>query len=394
MPLDPIAEVLQIGNRKDLAETGGGHGQKGIEYQRHWALMRMFQLEQDGAPDFLLLFEAIQDIAVLDSEIAPTAICVYQIKKKERKEWRWAELTLLSAPDDPLCVPQKSHPKARGATKQKKPPEAIKESPLGKLYATVRAFQALGSTGRFVSNMGCDLPLHQGGNAATSLPVALEKLSKGHQELLKEGLKTLHESANEPNPDLSKLYIEKVVLPVNDTGTHLVGIVHKFLEERSPRHAGQARALVDALLAKVSPLGAKTDTCGSFQELRQERGYSKAEFSEALGDLESVPDLVAELDRWLLALQLEGMGFRELSGIRTAAAAIFRRQLMGRISDEERQIMEECDRLVESLGDPIALRPFFANALDHLSAKFTKTKARELQALFALQALKTCVAQT
>jgi len=131
-------ELLHLTNRKDLAEVGGGHNQKGIEFQRHWAVMRMFELEQGGAKDFLLLFEAIQDIAILDSSVTPESICVYQIKKKDRKEWAWGDLTMLHKPKE-LGKPYKP---GKG-----KSLSDIQNSPLGKLYATVRAFKELKSQG-------------------------------------------------------------------------------------------------------------------------------------------------------------------------------------------------------------------------------------------------------
>lgn len=90
-----MEEVFRVATRKDLAESGGGHNQKGVDFQRAWAIERMFDLEKSGASDFLFLFESIQDVAELDSSMAPSSIRIYQVKKKERKEWSWAELTHL-----------------------------------------------------------------------------------------------------------------------------------------------------------------------------------------------------------------------------------------------------------------------------------------------------------
>ena len=61
----------------------------------------MFSLEEQNVPDFLFLFEAIQDIAILDSEEAPTTVRLHQIKKRDRGEWSWAGLTKRHEPDDP-----------------------------------------------------------------------------------------------------------------------------------------------------------------------------------------------------------------------------------------------------------------------------------------------------
>ena len=69
-----IKEVYRVATRKDRAETGGGHNQKGIDVQRAGAIERMFDLEKSGASDFLFLFESIQDIAELDSPTAPSSM--------------------------------------------------------------------------------------------------------------------------------------------------------------------------------------------------------------------------------------------------------------------------------------------------------------------------------
>jgi hypothetical protein len=69
MTVDGIAEVLTAANNKSLAETGGSHNQKGVDFQRNWALIRIFQLDdEEDDSDFVVLFETVQDIAILDSK--------------------------------------------------------------------------------------------------------------------------------------------------------------------------------------------------------------------------------------------------------------------------------------------------------------------------------------
>lgn len=386
MTINQFAELLEVMNRDDLAEVGGSHNQKGVEFQRHWAVMRMFELEESGVKDFLFLFEAIQDVAIVDSCTSPTKICVYQIKKKDRKEWAWADLTSLHQPKDP------SKPSSSGKTKTK-PLTNIQNSPIGKLYATILAFKELQSTGRFVSNTGFDLQLADGSNAATSLPCALAALTTHHLDLLSKGLETLHKTGA-PVPDLSRIHLERVLLPVDDPGTYIIGLVHKFLEQRSPRHAGQARSLVESLLAKIGPLGAKTATCKTFDDMRNQRGYSRSEFTDALGMLEGVPDLSEHLETWLNQLAHEGMGFMEITAIRTAAASIFRRQVMGTRSKDEENLVLACDTWLTTHPDSIQLKPFFQAAYDDLQSAYPSIKKQELIAYIALRAIKKCVGQT
>ena len=190
---DPLAEIVEVSNDKHLSETGGGHNQKGIEFQKNWAVVRMFALEDENAPDFLFLFEAIQDVAILDLSETPTKIGLYQIKKKDRGEWTWAGLTKLHEPADP--------PKALKC--KAKPLTDVGDSPIGKLHAAIHAFNLIGGSGRFISNAGCDLKMADGSSAATSLPVALTSLPPHFQNLLVSALTTLHKPGDPP-PDLSR----------------------------------------------------------------------------------------------------------------------------------------------------------------------------------------------
>lgn len=369
-------EIFSVATRRDLAEVGGSHNQKGVDFQRYWTLMRIFQLEYSGQEDFLFLFEAIQDVSEFDSTVAPSSVRVYQVKKKDRREWTWAELTKLPTPKGkkPLFA---------------KPLVKVKESPLGKLYASVIAFRQIMSTGHFISNAGCDLQLIGGGNTATSLPCSLSSLEQAHQSLLTDGLTTLHE-AGMPLPDLNRIHVERVALPPDDPLTHLIGVVAKFLGEKSPRHTGQARSLVDSLMAKIGPLGARPEACKTFQELKERRGFSRKELKKVLGDLQEIPDSLTYLEDWLNQLGSEGMDFMERTSLRAAAAGFYRRQVMGSHSEQEEALIRECDKWLDVNPPTRKLNDFFAAAYGDLSARHTSFKKPELLAHFALRAIKKC----
>jgi hypothetical protein len=373
-------EVFRVASRKDLAETGGGHNQKGVDFQRAWALSRMFELEESGTDDFLILFEAVQDVAELDSETAPSFVRVYQVKKKDRGEWEWSHLTRLPAPA------KKRRP---GKTT-----DEIKDSPIGKLYSAVLAFKNMKSSGAFLSNTGCNLPLANGDNAATSVSCDLSQLEAGHLDLLKAGLESLHAAGTSPvNPDLIR--VQKVPIHPDAPATHLQGVAVAFLNKRSPRHAGQAKSLVDALLAEVGPLGAKTDSCSNFDELRKQRGYSRGQFTSALGTLEQVPDLVALAETWLDQLVTEGaLNFMEVTSVRVAITAIYKRQVMGGDDPLTTALASDCDAWLETNTPGPFLGPFFDGARSHLAPSHPSFRAAELTAHIALRAVRKCVDQT
>jgi hypothetical protein len=374
-------EVFRVVTRKDLAETGGGHNQKGVDFQRAWAIERMFDLEKSGVSDFLFLFESIQDVAELDSPTSPSSIRIYQVKKKDRKEWSWSELTNLVEPG-----------KKRRASKN--PPPDIKDSPIGKLYSSALAFKELKCSGRFISNNGCDLPLDGGRNAATSLPCDLSNLEAAHLEALTQGLETLHEAGTLPaNPAL--IHVEKVSMHPDQPTKQLIGTVVLFLNDRSPRHAGQAQALVEALLAKIGPLGAKTDSCASFDELKKERGYTKVEFTSALSNLEDVPDLLALLENWIDKLESEGgIGFMEKLAVRVAASKIFRLQVMGGEDPIAAPLVMDIDAWLDAQAPVASLQEFLDQAKADLVDAHSSIRSADFTAHFFLRALKKCAAPT
>ncbi len=373
---EALKELAHVATSSEYAEVGGSHNQKGIEFQRHWGLMRMFERAEAGQTDFLVLFEAIQDIAVLDSTTSPTAIAIYQVKKKDRKEWSWNELTGLHAP-----------------SAKTKPLDGVKVSPIGKLYETVSAFTTIASSGRFLSNAGCDVPLANGQNAAVHSSVPLSVLADAQRELLTSGLVTLHAGGGS-GPDLSKLFFERTDLPVNSLGPHVVGIAHGFLAKRSPRHAGQAQSLVESLLTKIAPLGARTEPCADFDEVKVRHGYSLAEFSAALGELEKIPDVIELLTAWVAQLSSEGMDFLELTRMQVAAASIYQRQVMGAVSSAETALAHDCDAYLSKVGPSAKLLPFFDEAYESLAPNNSDFRKAEVLAHFALRAITKCAAQT
>ena len=159
----------------------GGYGQKGVDFQRYWSILRIIELKQDGSTDFLLLFESIQDVAEFDSETAPSRIDIYQIKKKDGGEWSFNELTGMLKPD--------------GRKKKVAPAlSKVEKSPLGKLYKAGLAIQQLDANAHFVSNAGCDFPLGTSGSASSLLKCLASELDTSHASSLAEGLALLHTS--------------------------------------------------------------------------------------------------------------------------------------------------------------------------------------------------------
>lgn len=375
------AELLLVANKPGLAETGGGHGAKGVDFQRWWAVLRMVEMEQANEPDFLILFEAVQDVTELDSASSPSRARVYQVKKKDRGEWSWSVLTGTTAP------PKKKSSKVASPTFTK-----VSESALGKLQLSLAAFDKLQVEAYFISNAGCDIPLAAGGNAATSLPCSLADFALEHMQFLTQALHSLGIDGS-PAPDLTKIKLKRVAIHPDEPSSHVIKSALELLTERSPSHAGQAASFVESLVTKISPLGRHTDTCSSFEDLVKQRGFSRHEFMFALSALETVPDYSAYLNDWLTQLQNEGMDFMRVTAIRAQAARIVREQLTGATLPTVQPLHDFCDTWIDFNASGSSLLNYFEMALSVLKKNFSDFRDAELLARFAMRAIKKCVDQ-
>jgi hypothetical protein len=164
------------------------------------------------------------------------------------------------------------------------------------------------------------------------------------------------------------------------------------LIDRSPEHAGQAKALVDSLMLQLSPLTRRTDACLSFEALVTERGFSRGSFLAALAALETVPDRLALLDLWLKQLQAEGMDFITITSVRVAAARAQQDRLVGG-TNVSREIDAFCDSWIAANPWSANLRPFVENALVALKGKCSGHRDYDLMARFIMRAITKCVDQ-
>lgn len=369
-----FTEIFTLSQDPDLAEVGGGHGQKGVDFQRFWAMCRIFELKEKLAPDFLILFETVQDIAELDSETLPTTIDIYQIKKKDGGEWSFNSLTGILKPD--------SRKKIVPITL-----ETIEKSPIGKLYKSGIFFQHLKSNIHFVSNAGCDLPLSTSGFASKHLTCFASDLDDAHTSLLKEGLALLHGASNVV-PDLEKLSLRKTTLHPDDPVRLALGTAIEFLVKFAPTHTGQAKALVDALFMQLSTLGRQTEPVKSFAEIRHQRGFSSKDMDDALSALQAMPDLRMHLANALQALKHEGLGTLRMIAIDIGISKYFSNAVAGTVSAEELVLINDCINVAQktNFSDPMA--PILNREVINLTKSHPDFKDTEIFAYLLIQVIK------
>lgn len=373
-----FTEIFSLSQDPTLAEVGGGHGQKGVDFQRFWAMVRIFELKEKGANDFLILFETVQDIAELDSEILPSTIDIYQVKKKDGGEWSFNSLTGLPKPD---------------ARKKKIPVslDAIGKSPIGKLYKAGLSFKHLDSNVHFVSNAGCDLPLAKSGTASKHLSCFASDLDEAHTSALEESLALLHSDPSTV-PDLKKVSLRKTTLHPDDPVRLALGAAVEYLAKNMSAHAGQAKSLVDALFMQLSTLGRQTEPVKSFAALRRQRGFSMKDMNAALNALQAVPDLKMHFDIMLDGLTQEGLLTLRKLGINVGASKYFSNLVAGVTSDEELALINDCVGIVAQLTILDPLLPILETEVQKLMKMHPVFKETEIFANLLIQVTKHATA--
>lgn len=107
-----------------------------------------------------------------------------------------------------------------------------------------------------------------------------------------------------------------------------------------------------------------------------------------------MPDLVALAEAWLNQLVGEGaLNFMEVTSVRVAMAAIYKRQVMGGDDPLTSALASDFDIWLETNTPGPLLGAFFDKAKSHLAPSHPSFRAAELTAHIALRAVRKCVDQ-
>jgi hypothetical protein len=291
-----IAELCDVECDDDLHEFGGSHGNKGNDFARFWLINEMLALAEDGAKDYLFLLEYVQDVARVDTASSPTTITLYQLKKKENSVW---DLNSLA-----------------GLTIKGKQVKA--DSPLAKLLKSVLGFKSLSANAEFISNARFKVELAAGGTALSMDYVTLTELTVDRQNHFRDSTGAAHSVPSADVP-LDKIALRYAPIEINDMRVHVIGAAHGVLKNLSAAHAAQADSFVDALFAKLAAASRNTAKCKTWDELVSKRGYSKAQFGDALAALQLLPDQQKRRED-ILAKVSQALGWRTREEMRVEVA--------------------------------------------------------------------------
>lgn len=262
-----LQEIQRFEADDALHDFGGSHGSKGHDLASYWVIMRLVELERAKEPDYLFVCEYMQDVAEFDSSTHPTAVRLYQLKKKENGYWQANELT--------------------GQTDKKKVPKPDK--PISKLFKHVRSFKDTAALGAFVSNAKFDVSLASGDSSVNDVRIGLHQLDAPHADAIRKAIADA-EGVAPSTVDLSQVELHHAVLAVDDLHRHTSGVVLEFLGEVASEHSGQAASLVETLYSRIRVRARRTDKCSNWQDLVDRRGFGRAQFTDAVESLVTIPD--------------------------------------------------------------------------------------------------------
>lgn len=269
-----IAEIEQFEADDGLHDFAGPHMGKGADFPSYWVMLRLVELEQAKAPDYVFVCEYMQDIAEFDSSSAPSAVSLYQLKKKEGGYWQAHQLT--------------------GQTAKSKVPVA--DSPLMKLIGHVRSFKSTPAKGAFVSNSKFNVKLASGQTSVNDEALGLHLLDGAHHDALKDAIAAA-EGCPPANVDLQNIELRYTNLALDDMERHLTGVMFEFIQQVAPEHVNQAHSLVESLFSKIKARSRRTSKASSWAELVAKRGFGRASFLQALEALTGTPDRATARNR-------------------------------------------------------------------------------------------------
>jgi hypothetical protein len=373
------AEIYAATLSPTVYETGGAHGQKGVDFQRYWAISRIIELVDSEQPDFLLLFESLQDVVEFDHPSNPTSATVYQVKGKGTGEWTWNALTAL-----PISIPRKKRNSTELTT-----PKLFTDSAIGKLAATVAELPNLAAEGVFVSNLGSTAPLEKGSVAGSVQLCKFSELSKDLQAQIKPELAKLKKTIT-----LDKLHLRRTPISLDDPDAHVLGRVAGYLKKAAPRHVNQCQSFRDSLFVVLSARGRKTDAPDAFTKLVKQRGYTRSDFDLALDELRSVPDRQGLIKNWLnRLLTLEEMPIQPHTKLQIEVTRRLEIRLRG-AATKNSDIVEAARKWIESNPPDKDILPFLEGGVAELSVTFPNAPLQILQAILIIEGIEQCLSPT
>ncbi len=309
-------------NDSAVCETGGEHTNEGIDYARFLAMALLVDMEKAQLPDYALLFEYLQDIAVLNSSSTPTKATLLQVKKKTKGNWTRALLCKKEAASDGASKLSNQSGTEEGQSGTKKGNQQLSaKSPLGKLYLCVDKLSAVVETdGVFISNAGSDLKSTSGAAVTAYSRATLQHLHAEDLDYIRSKLST--ELKQDTLAHLSRLAVEQSrVVPASMRET-VRGLLDEMLSNSYPMLPSVSGQLQEKLLAAFSVCSGPSGVVHTLSDMVAKKGFTRETFTKIVSQLASKRTAANHIDLAIDGLKNEGMPARAADKLRTEAGRL------------------------------------------------------------------------
>lgn len=316
-PTEPLLQQVASDLFRDFKgdEIGGRHAIRGFSFQVWHAVLEALRAHRTG-DDYAIVLEWQQDVAVLDSSVAPTGVRFVQLKKHETST-HWKLTNLISSPkgkDDDAqsatdVVDDAAEPSGTvmkppfgpvtGKAAKSKAPKKPKPSILAKLYAHRRRFSTLGKSRlEFTSDARFEMPNGTGSNSLYRL-VELSSADSSVQLAIEVSLREQLGLDPAEQIDLSDFALVVSDCPVNEPHKYLAGELSEMHLDSDLNLSSRATILAVLIIASYVYLRAgSTKYAKNFPELL-DRAVTRSDIDRylAAADEETISarDLVEEI---------------------------------------------------------------------------------------------------
>jgi hypothetical protein len=235
-------------------ERSGSQTAGRYDFQTNFAILKLVEL-REGGQDFRVIFDIFDDLMVLDSALAPTAVRFYQIKSKDTGDWIMSE----------LCRKVGS-----------KAPRSI----VSRLYANLPTFGAAVTETAMVSNAAYRLTLLDGSTSSGSHH-RIEGIELHADEVTKVTAAVIDDINPADVPGwLPKLAFIRTSLGVHDQQLLVVGRLQKHIEDLGSVDGVKISAVYETLHASITQKTGFSQEGIDSKELLGRKSLSKAELDE------------------------------------------------------------------------------------------------------------------
>lgn len=307
----------------DISEVGGEHTNEGVDYARYLAMALLVEMEKAGLTDYALVFEYLQDIAIIESPANPTRATLVQVKKKSKGAWSKAALCKKES-SPPEGSPESSQSEldptssVADTPKKKQFKKLGARSPLGKLYLCVEKLSPVVTTeGVFLSHAGYDLKTNTMSDLPAYSKINLQHLHADDLDYIKK--KLCAELKQSSLSHLAKLAVEQSkIIPAAMRET-IRGMLDELLLKKYPMLPNVSGQLQEKLFAAFSACSGPKGSISSFAEVLAKKSFSGKEFEALIQAFVATKSSTSHLDIVIDDLKKEGEPPRAAERLRNEA---------------------------------------------------------------------------